>query len=1132
MSKLMFAALLSVCSMWAQYAAVTGRITDSSGAVVQGAAISIQSASTGIRVSVVSNDEGYYTVPQLQPGTYNLEIMKAGFRQVSESHLHLDVEQVARIDRALEVGGAAQAIDVKAQAVALDSETATLGQVLQSRQITELPLLGRNPYALAMLADGVRPASQFDNLPVNQISQSAVSINGQRGSANEYLLDGAPNSAPSQNQPVIFPSVDAVEEFKVETNSFSAAYGRASGGVFNVVTKSGTNGLHFNLFEFLRNRDLNANDWFANRAGTGRPPFVFNQFGGTAGGPVMIPKLYNGKNKTFFFGSTELVRYIQGVTFNDTVPTVAQRAGDFSQTRNAAGALIQIYDPTSTQLTGSTYTRQLFPGNQIPLSRIDPVARNVLPYWALPNSAGQPFTNANNFFRTDANHIQKNTFSARIDHYFSQSDRLFGRVSYDNTPNISGLIFGQSDPASPNIGPQVFMRRNGVVEETHTFSPSLIGTLRFSGTRLVNDRGIPAFDITSLGFPANLHNEILPQLFPVFSVTGEAQLGNTGLIDLANNVYAWQAEAMKSLSKHTLRAGFDFRVIQFNNYQPAGTTTQFTFAPSWTQGPNAAQSSATAGYGLASFLLGAAGGSQTLTPAVAQETKYYAAFLQDDYKVTSRLTVNLGIRYEYESPRTDRFNQLTNFDFGATPPLKTNLNLRGALSYVGVNGVSSFQSNPDRNNLSPRVGVAFKLTSNTVIRAGGGIFYDTNTGIGTTTDSFGLSGFSATTSIVTSQDGVTPNTFLRNPYPNGIVQPTGSSLGSATLLGQAVAFYDRSNRTPYSGQWNINIQRLLPGNALLEAGYSGSRGLKLYANRQLNQLPDADLALGNNLRTQVPNPFYGQITNGILSAPTIAMAQLLRPFPQFDTVTSDLGNWGSSTYNALLVKVEKRYSRGFTFLASYTYSKLMDNSTGAFAGETLSGGASTQDWNNLKSEWAPSTIDQTQRIVMSGVWEVPLAKTWKGAPGMLFHGWQLGAIASFLAGGPLGIVSNVNNTDSQGGGQRPNWTGVSAGIGNPTVSRWFDTSQFSNPPAYAFGNVARTLSDLRSNGVKNIDLTLSKNFLITEKFNLQFRAEAFNLTNKEQFAPPGTSLGSPLFGVVSASQNNPRIVQLGLKLTY
>ena len=1141
---------ISCCAVFAQTSSITGRVADATGAIAPGAKVTVTSAASGVEVNVETNGQGFYNIPSLLPGRYTISVSKAGFQTVRETGVELAVQQVARLDFTLQVGQVSDRIEVQAQSIVLDTETSTTGQVVQSKQVTELPLLGRNTYALAMLVPGVRPSAGVNQLVVDQISTVSYAINGQRANANEFLLDGAPNSAPSQNQPVINANPDTVQEFKVETNGFAAEYGRAAGGVFNVITRAGTNSYHFSLYEFLRNDKLNANDFFANQSGQKPPPFKFNQFGGTIGGPVTIPRIYDGKNKTFFFVSVESVRFVQGLTFIGTTPRATELGGDFSNIRTAAGALITIYDPLTTLTANGATTRTPFAGGRIPANRIDPVAAKVLKFFPTPNAAGSnAFTGVNNFARTDGNLVNKDTVSYRVDHYINEKNRFFARYSADDSPLIRAAPYGRDNPGSPGTGPQTFGRRNSVVEDTHTFTPSTLATFRYSYTRLSNFRSAfsEPFDIATLGFPAGFGPQLVPRAFPNFGLNGYSTsssipniitggtLGATDVIRLGNDTHAVQASVNKILSRHSLKAGFDYRVVRFNNLQTGANTPVFSFNQAFTQGPNATGPTATAGHALASFLLGyAASGSVTPSPAVANQTKYYAGYIQDSFKVSTKLTLNLGLRWEMETPRTDRFNQLTNFDYDAKPPLNTpGLALHGALKFTGVGDNPRTNTKFDANNFAPRFGFAYQVAPKTVLRGGGGLFYSSITGIGSGPGSFGISGFQTTTSMLTSvgNAGLIPLNPLSNPYPSGLLRATGSSQGAATLLGQAISFTDRGNVTPYSVQWNFNVQRELPGAILTEAGYLGSHGLKLPQNLTLNQIPDSALALGDGLRTQVPNPFVGQIPSGILATTTVTRAQLLRPYPQFDGVTSVNTTWASSVYHALTLKAEKRYSKGFSVMGSYTYSKAMDNGIGTFAGEST-GGSGFQNNNNLRAERSVSELDQTNRIVVNTVYEAPFFKNGKGVAGRILGGWQMGVIVLAYSGNPLGIGASVNNTFSQGGGQRPNWSGISPKLDNPTWQRWFDISQFANPASYAFGNAARTYTGLRSDPARNADVSFVKNTRILEKLNLQFRSEFFNLTNTVRFAPPNTSLGNAQFGVVSSIANQPRVIQFALKLVY
>ena len=1126
-----------VLPLFAQTASVTGRITDSTGAIIPDVPIVMTNEGTGVEYRGQTNSEGYFQIPSIPPGKFNISIEKQGFKSVKVSGIELIVGQVARLDYALQVGAVAESVEVSARAVILDSETSSLGQVIGGRQVTELPLLGRNAYSLAALVPGVRTSIGMNDLPVDQISTVSASINGSRAAQNEFLLDGAPNTAGAQNQPVINQNVDSVQEFKVETNTFSAEYGRSAGGVFNVVTKSGTNDFNFTAYEFLRNDKLNANDFFANRAGRNPAPFRFNQFGGVIGGPVI-------KNRTFFFGSAELVRFVQGMTWTATVPNPEQLTGNFANARTAAGQQIVIYDPATTVPNGSGgFVRTAFPGNVIPLNRFDTVSKNMLKYWPAPNAAG-----SSNFVRTDSNQIEKDTWSMRVDHNFTDKNRFFGRYSYDLTPWTRSAVYGADNIASPTFGPQTFTRYNAVVEDTHVYSPTLVGTVRGSWARLSNFRHAYSygFDPSTLGFPTSFTRQLPFSMFPVVSITGLSTtssvsnvgngntLGGADYIAFGMDTYALQGSINKTLSSLNIKAGGEVRVIRFNAQQTADTFVNFNFSPAFTQGPNPSASSATAGIALASFLLGTpASASVSPAPALAMQTAYYAGFVQGDWKITPKFTLNMGLRYDFETPRTDRFNQLANFDANAVPKLQVpGLALKGALTFVGVNGNSRYQSNPDKNNISPRVGFAWQVANKTVVRGGMGLFYGTMMGVGGAGANFGVSGFSAVTSMVTSQpDGVTPYRLMSNPYPEGLVSATGSSLGTDTLLGQALSATDRGNYVPYSAQWNFDIQRELPKGILFDIGYAGNRGVGFQQDRQINTLPDSALALGAGLRTAVTNPFYGKISSGILAQPTVSRAQLLRPYPQFDGITSVNNSWANSRYHALQMKVEKRYAKGLTILGAWTWSKLMDYGIGPFGGEAV-GGAGFQNWNNLAAEWGTSTSDQTHRLVVNAVYELPFLKGSTGFVKQAFAGWQVGAIGSLLSGGPLGMNAAVNNTFSQGGGQRPDWNGVNPALGNRTVDRWFDTSVFSNPPAYTYGNAPRTFNGLRAQGARNFDLTISKTFQLLEKLRLQFRGEAFNFTNTPRFAPPNQTFGNAQFGQVTSQLNQPRVVQFGLKLMW
>ncbi len=1125
-------------------AEIAGRITDSTGAAVPRVTVTATNMNTGVQRQTITPLDGYYTVPLLRPGEYRITIEKEGFRTVIREGIQLVVRQVARIDFVLAVGAVTETVTVTAAAPLLESETATIGQLVDSKRIQEIPLRGRNPYGLVGLIPGARVPVSWQDLPVDMNLSQYASIGGARGNQNEFLLDGVPNTNVVSSGPNIFPSPDSLQEFKVETSSHSAEYGRAAGGVFSVVTKSGTNTLHGSAWEFHRDQRLNANDFFANRAGLRKPVFTFNQFGATLGGPVR-------RDKTFFFGSYEGARQRQGIVYLGQVPTAAERAGDFSEVRTAQGQPILIYDPLTSRSDPASPGRSIrdaFSNQIVPRTRQSKVALALQDYLPLPNTRGSNFTNAGNFISANSDAVNKDIFMVKVDHAVSRKQSLGGSVHYDrapwNRPNAYGNV------ATPTWGPQVFERRGVVVDDTYTLNPTTVLDFRYGLSRLTNLR-LPlsyGLDITTLGFPASYASATKVPSVPEIAVVGFAGsfsgnpvLGNQRLLGASDviifglDTHSWNGSVSRVQGKHSLKAGIDFRLIRSNTWQV--TEKVFSFDRAFVQGPDPTRASTTAGYGYASFLLGTpAGGTTALSPAIAAQYQYYAGYVQDTFRATPRLTLNLGLRYEYSAPRTDRFNQLTNFDVnGAVPLAAPGLNLRGVLQFPATGGLPRGQTNPDRNNFAPRFGLSYQISRKTVVRGGGGVFYAP---LQSGTGADGLSGFSAQTAVLTSLDGITPLDFLDNPYPRGIVQPTGGSLGSKTLLGQSVAYVQRGEVTPYSLQWNADVQHQLPGAVLFDVAYVGSRGVKLAGGRTWNQLPDQYLGLGNDLRTLVANPFFGQIAQGPLGAATVARAQLLRPFPQFGDVTAASSGFGNSIYHSLQVKAEKQFAKGLTFLASYTFSKLIDDVGGPFAGEAT-GAAGIQNWNNLRAERAVSNLDQPHSLVASYIWELPWGPGKRfiggdqGVIGKIVGGWQVQGVTAFQSGSAIGVSASPNTTFSQGGGQRANWTGNSANLGSAaTIDRWFDTSQFSAPAPYTFGTASRSMGNVRAAGTRNFDFTIAKNTSIREEHRIQFRAEFFNLFNTPWFSPPGGVLGTPTFGIVSSQMNRPRVIQLGLKYSF
>ncbi len=1132
---------VSICLAQTPTAQITGRITDSSGAVILGVGVIVTNVGTAVQSSTESNEFGYYTAPLLQPGEYRIDVEKEGFRPITRTGIVLVVQQVARIDFTMEVGAVTETVEVFGEAPLLESETSSIGQLVDSRSVSELPLRGRNPYALVALVPGARVPISWRNLPMDMFTSQYALINGARGNQNEFILDGIANTNPVSSGPNIFPTPDSLQEFNVVTNNFSAEYGRAAGGVFNVVTKSGTNDLHGSFWNFHRNENINANAFFANRFGRPKPAFTFNQFGATSGGPIQ-------RDKTFIFGSYERALQREGQVYVGQVPTASERTGDFSEIRNSRGQAITLFDPLSASGDPGNPVRAPFPNNALPPDRINGAMKTLQDdFLPLPNTAGAEFTNADNFASAAPIESNKTTFMAKADHIVSQKQRISGSFHFDRSPWLRPNAYG--NVASPVWGPQIFQRRAVVFDDTYTINPSTVFNFRYGMSRLTNERTPHSYgiDISQFGFAKSYADASQVASIPVIRVQGfagafstpnlanRALLGASDVIFFGLDNHSWNANLTRVQGKHSLKTGFEFRLVRSNTWQV--TEKDFRFNRGFTQGPDPTRASATAGYGYASMLLGTpATGRTAFSPAIAAQYQYYTAYLQDSFRVTPKLTLNLGLRWEFTAGKTDRYEQLTNFNYGGTVPLDASgLDLRGVLQFPATDGLPRTQTDGDFNNFAPRFGFSYQLTPRTVIRGGSGVSYapfQSGTGAG------GLSGFSAQTAFVASLDGITPINFIDNPHPNGVVFPTGSSLGAATLLGQSISFVNRDEVTPYAIQSNFNIQHQLPGQVLFDVAYVANSGVKIASSRILNQLPTASLALGNELRTQQPNPFYGQITKGALSRRTLPLAQLLRPYPHFTGVRATQAAWGNSIYHALQAKVMKRAGDGLTLLASYAYSKLIDDVGSAFAGEAT-GQTGYQDWNNLRAERAVSGYDQTHSLVFSYVWELPfgpgktMGGTATGARAKLIGGWQLQGVVSLQSGGPIGVVTSPNTTFSQGGGQRPDWTGQDPSLGSArNINRWFDTSQFFAPPPFTFGSAGRSMGGLRAHGTKNLDFTIAKYTEVAEGHRIQLRVEMFNALNTPRFNPPGRNLATPTFGRVSVQANQSRVIQLGLKYIF
>jgi hypothetical protein len=1148
MSPSMFLAAITVLaaasSAFSQTTAAqfTGRVTDPTGAVIANAKVVATNTATGVTRETESNDAGSYTVPLLEPGSYSVNVKKAGFRPIAHTGLTLHVNQMARMDFVMELGSVTETVSVNTDLPLLQSAESSLNAVIDNRKVVELPLNGRNPFDLMFLAAGTQSFAR-PSYPGNNIPLSNFSINGGPAMSNEVLLDGIPNTTPQYNAYAIIPSIDAVQEFEVKTNNMAAEFGRTSGGVINVSMKSGANAFHGVAYDFLRNDALDSNTWLNNKSGLTNPALRYNQFGATAGGRIV-------RDKTFFFANYEGLRRSTGRTFQFSVPTLDQRRGDFSRTLAQNGRLVDIYDPLSVTQAGTGFVRTTFPGNVIPNNRFNTVSKNILPFWNEPTHPGIGPTLNNNFIKNSAEAYTVNQFNTRVDHSFSNSNRLFGRFSWNESWVTPPVVF--SDTANPASGPQLFTQRNAALNDTHSFSANTFATFRLGFARLrdYNNPLDTSFDITKLGLPAYVRDLSPARTFPSVNVSGYA-VSNIGfgtssvgpvtgtIINNISNSYTAQSDVTHTRGNHVFKAGLEYRLFRSAGFRPP--LPAYNFSPGWTQGPNPLQGSVNAGNAFASFLVGlTSGGSAQLNATQDIQTYYYGAFLQDDYKLTPRLTLNLGLRFETENLRTDRYDRLNFLDLTSQSPLAVpSLGpLRGGLAFVGVGG-NSREQGAVAYNWSPRFGFAYQFHARTVFRGGYGIFFAPRTGFDFGT--LGQTGFSATTDLISSPDGVTPTTYYSNPFPNGLVQPTGSSLGLLTNVGAAISAPDYNQQALYMQHWNLSLQRQLAGSMVIDIAYAGSKGTHLWQNLQFNQLPDKYLALKSDLQRVVPNPFRGIIpATQALGGATTTYGQLLRPYPQFTGVNSIGSTSGSSTYHALEIRAEKRYSHGVNFLASYTLAKQIDDGAPGARIAWIGDVPNFQNNNDRRSERSVNSQMAAQRLSIAAGWELPFGKGKLLASGIspltdkVIGGWQINWIGSFQGGIPLVMSTAVNNTNSYGGGSRPNSTGKSANLSGPIrdrLDRYFDTSAFTQPDPFTFGNVSRTLPDVRGPGSVNSDISLLKNIPLTERFRVQFRAEAFNIFNNVNFGNPGTSVGGANYGVIT-SAGGARVIQLALKFYY
>jgi hypothetical protein len=1139
-------------------AQLRGSVQDSSGAVVPSATVIITNEATGVATTVTSDGAGRYIFMDLQPASYTINVEATGFSKLIQSGIVLRVSQQSVLDFTLQVGTATQSVEVKSDAILLNSANAELGQEIAGRYVTEIPLNNRQIEKLAFLAPGVTESQGFQ---ADQTNENFAS-NGQRNSSAEMRLDGSILSVPEAGEGAMFwshyqPSVEIVDEFKVQTNGFSAEYGSNGGTVVNIISKSGTNELHGSGYYFGQWTALNANNFFANQQGQAVPQYHRHQFGGTVGGPIV-------KNKLFYFFNYDRTIYSSPFTLLTTVPTPAQRQGDFSQTFNQDGTLQQIFNPNtafpSTSSSGPDVQRMPFPGNKIPAPQFDPIGAKIVALYPNPTGPGDPVTGLNNFSKNYLLGQPAHQYNFKMDNAINEKNQLSGRFSKgflerQSPSDFIGAI-GQGDELNDYY--------NIVLQHTWTASPTLVltnrvGVDRHHQTRFPENNVSPA----TVGFPSLIESANGSVAFPNISVQNYQPLGLTGYTQTieAQTQWVFDSTAAKVIGPHNVQFGGEARILLSNFFQPPSPSGAFQFGQNPTMQfsltPNQDQ-----GNGIASLLLGWAGtgpgntsaGDLSIHPSVAEKSRETALFVQDDWKFSPRLTLNLGLRWEISTPYDDRFNRLQIANFTAD----TGVNVPG----IGeIRGIDQFVTSSHRHasaawhNFGPRIGVAYQFTQKTVLRAGGGLYYGVN--YATSYQDLGPAFRTDLPYEPTLDNGLTRFATLENPFPFGNVGAQGRTYGKLAGWG----FPSNSNqsetfRNANIYQWSFSLQHELPGNQVVEIAYSANRS---------THLPDAYVRDRNYIRTAVreqygssglyalvANPFYPLFVgphaifnepDSVYAQPMVQHIDLLRPYPQFPGVYEGFAEFvANSWYNSMQVKYEKRYSYGLNVIASYTLAKQVDNGSASSNG-WLGNATSIQDFNNLRGEYSVGATDARHRMILTGSYELPFGRGKKFGSNInkvldgIAGGWQMNAYFTYQSGLPLNVVMTSGRLAD--GFQRPNVTGnprsqysIQQVVASHGSENYFNIGAFSDPGDQVPGNEPRFNTALRGDGIRDLDFSLFKNFQYRERYRLQLRAEFFNFTNTPRFLDPGTSFPSSNFGVITGQGNSPRQAQMGARLTF
>ncbi len=1162
---IVFAGVLLPAALCAQESrgTIVGRVIDANGGVLRGVAVQASNVATGVVSSTTTNAEGLYRLPYLNPGLYQVSFARDGFRRLVKDQVELRVADELAVDATLAVGQVSEELVVTAEQAPLDSTSASLGQVVDLKRIEELPMREGNPMELVLLAPGIANTTDLRMRKSGMThSQSQFDTDGSGEKRSDFTIDGVPNTSNYNGNNGITvayaPPASSVQEFRVQTATYDASIGNTVGAVVNVVTKSGTNALHGEVHYWYRDSKLDSNDVFSERAGFEKRDYDDKRFGFALGGPI-VP------DRSFFFVAFEGNPYtIPDTQGNVTVPTQKMRNGDFSELL-ALGPQYQLYDPLTTRLDPNDPTKLLrspFVGNILPPDRISPAAKKLLNYYPMPNVPADANLGHNyrapSFFETQDYY----TVTSRFDHSFSPVHRIYARASLDWWQNVKNDTFANEATGSAE------KRRNRVfaLDDTYAFSGSMVLNARVGYTRQAFPVGSEeeGFDIASLGFTPSTVSLYSADTatFPRVSVNALPNLGTSiDLVDYTTRIWSASATLTWLKGSHTFRFGPELRIYDEDELR-IQTGPSVDFQNGWTVGPYTNSTAAPYGQGFANLLLGyPTGGSMALRPERHERIIRTGVYLQDDWKPVSKLTLNLGVRYEYEEPVTERNDGMINgFDFETPLPIQAEaqgnfakstaalmpagyqLLVHGGMLYAAEGGRDRLLHKRIFTNVMPRVGFAYELDTKTVVRGGYGLFYD-SLSLGRV--NVRQPGFSRTTNVVASVDnGRSFQATLDNPYPSGLLQPVGPALGLMTDVGSNVGFtYGDDVQAPRSHRFSLGFQRQLPLDVVLDVNYVGSRSERLPVTRQLNAvprqyqstLPTRDQANNDYLTASVPNPFYGiNATFGsTLTGKNVNREQLLRPYPQFANIETQQ-TVGKRWYDAAQLRLERRFRNGYTFQVSYSYSRMTDATS--FLNET-----------DPMPEKVVSAQDHPHVLALSGIFELPFGKgrafghNWSGVTERLLGGWQIGAAYNWQSGTPIGFGNfllkpgyTLDDVKKPTMSQDELFAGL-----DPTVTRtntWFDIEPFERTNSLQLTRNLRTqptrFADFRRPGYALLNGSLLKNVALGGDWKLQLRLEGYNLLNTINLGGPNTTVTSGDFGTISALNGFPRQFQLAAVLKF